>query len=813
MRITNEKLDLAWEFVNNTDRNIFLTGKAGTGKTTFLHRLKEESLKRMIVVAPTGVAAINAKGVTIHSFFQLPFGPITPDSSENRLSKKFARSKINIIKSMDLLVIDEISMVRADVLDGIDQVLKRYRNKNKPFGGVQVLMIGDLQQLSPVIKEEEWQILKNYYPTGYFFGSNAFSECNVLSIELTHIYRQESLKFIEILNDVRNNTLSPTTLNQLNERYEPNFFSKKHQGHITLTTHNYRADQINNKELQALKGNSRFYKAEVTGKFPEYMYPTHAELELKVGAQVMFIKNDSSPEKRYFNGKIGEIVALDKQQIVVSCPGDSSNIVTVPETWENIRYTVDKKNKTIIDEGIGSFKQMPLRLAWAITIHKSQGLTFDNIIVDAEDAFAHGQTYVALSRCRTLEGIVLTTPISGKNIINDQEVQSFNKQAEANQPDKNTLTESQRSYQLELNAEVFDLYVLLNPIERLRHIYLENQSRIKGNVIEKLIAIKDEGVIPLLKINRIFQEQVKAMVRDSMLETHAEFQDRFKKGVAYFLKHIKESIETPLEEIEFSTDNTAIRDDLNTRLTVLEDLLKEKLYCLNGLKDGFNTTEYLELRAKAALQEKEKPKRATREVIATTEHPILFQELRGLRMVLANADDVAPYQIFTQQSLFEMCEYLPTTSKELRQISGIGNVRLKKYGEEILDTIREYMKTYEVKPSKTIDIPKPKPSKPKSSQVTFDLYTSGKTIPEIAKERSLVVGTIKAHLAEYVASGDIDITELMPEEKYLELRELMEKLTYSGFGDLKSQIDEKFSFAEMRLVQSVPDFERRETSE
>ena len=813
MQITNEKLDLAWDFVNNTNRNIFLTGKAGTGKTTFLHKLKEESLKRMIVVAPTGVAAINAKGVTIHSFFQLPFGPITPDSSENRLSKKFAKSKINIIKSLDLLVIDEISMVRADVLDGIDQVLKRFRNKNKPFGGIQVLMIGDLQQLSPVIKEEEWQILKKYYSTGYFFGSNAFSDCDVLSIELTHIYRQESLKFIEILNDVRNNTLSSHTLKQLNERYDPNFTSENHKGYITLTTHNYRADQINKKELSDLKSASMVYKAEVDRNFPEYLFPTHAELELKVGAQVMFIKNDSAPEKRYFNGKIGEIVALDKRQVVVKCPGETSNIITVPETWENIRYTVDKENKSIKDEVIGSFKQMPLRLAWAITIHKSQGLTFDNIVVDAEDAFAHGQTYVALSRCRTLEGIVLTKPISGKNIINDQEVQSFTKQAEENQPDHQMLANSQRTYQLGLNAELFDFYSFLSPIERLSRIYLENRNSIKGNIFEKLTAIKDEGVIPLLRINKMFQEQVEDIVQNSLVENNTAFQDRFKKGVAYFLTHAKESIESPLEEIEFSTDNTVIKDDINNRLTLLEDLLKEKLFCLNGLKNGFNTMEYLELRAKAVLQEDEKPKRKTREVLDSTEHPILFHELRSLRMVLANAEDVPPYQIFTQQSLFEMCEYLPTTSKELRAISGIGNVRLKKYGEEILETIREYLKSHDVEPTKTIKIPEPKASKPKSSQITYDLYKSGKTIPEIAKERSLVVSTIKSHLAEYVASGDIAITELMPEEKYLELRELMEKLTYSGFGDLKSQIDEKFSFAEMRLVQSVPNFKRRETSE
>lgn len=813
MQITNEKLDLAWEFVNNTNRNIFLTGKAGTGKTTFLHKLKAESLKRMIVVAPTGVAAINAKGVTIHSFFQLPFGPITPDSSENRLAKKFAKNKINIIKSMDLLVIDEISMVRADVLDGIDQVLKRFRDKKKPFGGVQVLMIGDLQQLSPVIKEEEWQILTNYYSTGFFFGSKAFLACRALSIELTHIYRQESAQFIEVLNDIRNNALSDKTLTLLNKRYQPDFQAEDQQGYITLTTHNYRADRINNKELNRLKGPSFFYSATIERKFSEYMYPTHAELEFKVGAQVMFIKNDSTPEKRYFNGKIGKIVALDKDQIVVRCPGDTMNIVAKPESWENIRYSVDKENKTIKEETVGRFTQMPLRLAWAITIHKSQGLTFDKIVVDAEDSFAHGQTYVALSRCRTLEGIVLTKPISGKNVIRNQEVESFSMQAEENQPNEQTLVDSQRMYQLSLHEELFDFHPLLSPIKRMTRIYYENQGSIKGNLIEKLEKIKEKGIIPLLKINTSFQKQIRNIVQDSLMETNLEFQERFKKGVVYFAKHTEEHIQIPLDALEFSTDNTAVRKDLVKFLSFLEDLLSVKKICFNGLKTGFKTSAYIDLRAKATLQEKAKPKRKTREVSETTAHPILFQELRSLRMVLADADEVAPYQIFTQQSLFEMCQFLPTTSKELGQISGIGKVRLKKYGEEILETIREYCQTNNITPAKTIEIPKQKQAKPRSAEVTYDLFTSGKSISEIAKERNLVIGTIESHLSEYVASGDIAITALMPEAKYLELRGLMEKLSYSGFGDLKNQIDEKFSYADIRLVQSVPDFDRRENSE
>ncbi len=403
---SNKELELAWDFVTNTNRSIFLTGKAGTGKTTFLHRLKKDTLKRLVVVAPTGVAAINAKGITIHSFFQMPFGPILPDTdldNTTSFNKKFSKTKINIIKSMDLLVIDEISMVRADLLDGIDKTLRRFRNRNKVFGGVQVLMIGDLQQLSPVIRDNEWDLLKHVYSNGFFFSSQAFQECHAITIELKHIYRQENPKFIEILNEIRNNVLSVAAAEELNKRFIPNFTPEPDAGYISLTTHNNKAEATNKTELDKLTTKEFIYNAKVEGKFPEFSYPNSESLKLKVGAQVMFIKNDTCADKRYFNGKIGKVIHLERDEVVVHCPDDDFNINTTPEVWENINYTLDAKTNAITEDKIGAFTQIPLRLAWSITIHKSQGLTFERAIIDAESAFAHGQTYVALSRCKSLE--------------------------------------------------------------------------------------------------------------------------------------------------------------------------------------------------------------------------------------------------------------------------------------------------------------------------------------------------------------------------------------------------------------------------
>lgn len=692
MEINNE-LILAREFINNTNQCLFLTGKAGTGKTTFLHSLKKNSLKRMVVVAPTGVAAINAKGVTIHSFFQLPFGPILPQPnqvSKSGFNRKFSKSKIDIIKSMDLLVIDEISMVRADVLDGIDKTLRRFRNREKVFGGVQILMIGDLQQLAPVIKDNEWHLLKEFYQTGYFFSSNSFRQCSALTIELKHIYRQENPKFIEILNEIRTNTLTLASADELNRRYIKDFRPDPKDGYIALTTHNNRAEEVNNAELQSIKTKSRIYEAKVEGNFPEYAYPNHSELELKVGAQVMFIKNDSSIEKRYFNGKIGKVISIEKDEVKVKCPGDDFDIETTPETWENINYAVNPETKAITEDKIGSFTQIPLRLAWAITIHKSQGLTFEKAIIDAQGAFAHGQTYVALSRCKSLEGLVLKNKIHANQIINDQQVTSFTKKAEAEQPNEHILLQARRAFQLDSIQEIFDFYEFLYPINRTLDIYYKNRTSIQGNMEEPLVAMKD-AIVNLLKISSGFKGQLNQICEpESLPETHHVVQKRFKKAISYFKSETSKTLVEALKNVNFSTDNAAVQKDIHKNLDLIEDLLTIKRCYFNGFTEEFSSLKFLELRAKSVFLAKDKPKKSRTSVIDGTVNIELFELLRELRNTIAQEKDLIHYQIFSQKALYEICEVLPINKKQLLEINGFGKVRVEKYGHQILEVIRDY---------------------------------------------------------------------------------------------------------------------------
>ncbi len=408
----NEIFDLAYRFVTETSENIFLTGKAGTGKTTFLKYLKENCSKNIVVAAPTGVAAINAGGVTLHSLFQLPFHPFLPtkNNKEELLAKmKFNKQRQQLLRKMELLVIDEISMVRCDIMDAIDTILKSVRRKyDLPFGGVQLLCIGDLYQLPPVAQRHEWNILQEYYSSPFFFDSNVIKEQMPLLIELDKIYRQKEDSFVELLNKVRNNNMKADDFEDLHLRYNPSFRPSHEEKYITLTSHNNQADQINSRELQKLSAASHIYEAIIEDDFPENTYPAEGSLVLKVGAQVMFLKNDGVL-KRYFNGKIGVVKSLDDEEIIVEC--DGANISVSQETWENSRYVVNNADGKLEQETLGTFTQFPLRLAWAITIHKSQGLTFEKVMIDAGAAFSSGQVYVALSRCTSLNGIVLLSKI------------------------------------------------------------------------------------------------------------------------------------------------------------------------------------------------------------------------------------------------------------------------------------------------------------------------------------------------------------------------------------------------------------------
>lgn len=820
----NAELELAWDFVEKTDRNIFLTGKAGTGKTTFLHRIRTESLKRLVVVAPTGVAAINAKGVTVHSFFQMAFGPILPVGAQvqgqdpsNPSQKKFNRKKIDIIKSMDLLIIDEISMVRADLLDGIDQVLRKYKDRSKVFGGVQVLMIGDLQQLSPVVKEREWSLLRQYYSTAYFFSSKAFQESNAVSIELTHIYRQKNAEFIGILNEIRNNSISDRSLETLNERFLPLFKPGKNEGYITLTTHNDRANEMNGSKLLELKVKSKFFEAQITGDFPEHIYPTHYDLELKLGAQVMFIKNDSSIEKRYYNGKIGKIIGFEDNQILVRCPEDEFDIVTEVETWDNLKFTLNPENNQIEEQVKGQFSQIPLKLAWAITIHKSQGLTFEKAILDVTSSFAHGQTYVALSRCKTLEGIVLKRKIEKSSIIHDNRILSFTKDVEEHLPDAQNLKQSQKFYQLNLIDELFSFKQLNYLVVKCARVAGQNSHILKGNIAEKLKEIRERGLDELIRIGNGFNYQLHKMSRDieEEPEKSEQIQERIDKALTYITKHAQEFIEKPFAELSYSTDNKAINKDIKDLITKISDKLSAQMFCLKALNEptsgGFSTQTYLDLRAKAILIKKKAPKIKT-EVVDTGANPQLYKELRQLRHQLAEEKDLNHYQIFTQKSLYEICDKLPSTVNQLAEVNGMGKVRIQKYGKAIIKLVKKYCTTKdleteidfdqqveEVKPKTKVAKAK-KEKKEDSKELSYKLLKDGLSIEEIAKERSLTVSTVESHFSHYIINGNLSVEEVLPENKCKELKKLIENTKFGGLKELKDQLDDIYTYGELRLV-------------
>ena len=537
--------ELAYEYVQHTNRCIFLTGKAGTGKTTFLRRLKEECPKQMAVVAPTGVAAINAEGVTIHSLFQLPPQLFLPtDEARRQLfsEMQMRANKQRVLRNLELLVIDEVSMVRADLLDTIDAVLRHFKHRPTiPFGGVQLLVIGDLFQLSPVVREEEWRLLQPFYDGPYFFQARIFRELQPIYIEFEHVYRQTNLEFLSILNEVRNNRLTMQSLRILNSRYLPDF---KSDSHITLSTHNSKVDAINQREMNALKGKEYNYRATITDTFPESMYPIDEQLVLKVGARVMFIKNDSSSDKLYYNGKLGVVTSLSKQAINVRCD-DGTEVNVHNEVWENIRYNADSGSDQVQTEVIGTFTHYPLRLAWAITIHKAQGLTFDHLIIDAEDAFAAGQVYVALSRCRSLEGLTLLTPIPTHALTNAREVLQFTDKQDSIQTVEQNLQLAQKDYLTTLLCALFDFK------EHTEQLY--SLQRMANNITSLQISSDQyitDLIAPLLDLHGVgerFQQQIRQLMYHDQLD---KLQERLQAACQYYAPKIydllKEMSDCPL---------------------------------------------------------------------------------------------------------------------------------------------------------------------------------------------------------------------------------------------------------------------------
>ncbi len=808
----NPELLLAEAFVRHTDCHIFLTGKAGTGKTTFLHAIKAKSPKRMVVTAPTGVAAINAGGVTLHSFFQLPFGPFLPGSDVHAGQHRIRREKQNIIRSLDLLVIDEISMVRADLLDGVDSVLRRYRRSDLPFGGVQLLMIGDLHQLSPVVKQAEWQLLKEYYASPYFFSSAALGRTELIPIELKHIYRQSDQRFIELLNRVRDNRLDAETLRQLNARHLPDYTPRDGDGTITLCTHNRSADAINEAKLKALRGRSRLFDAEAEGDFPEQAFPAAATLEVKTGAQVMFIRNDMSVDKRYFNGKIGEVTGIGSGSIEVLCPGDREPITVEKSTWENIAYSIDPETTEISQKVIGTFRQYPLKLAWAITIHKSQGLTFDKAVIDAQAAFAHGQVYVALSRCRTLEGLVLSAPLTSLGVRSDPVVQRFVAGIGARTPSARDLADARNRYQQRLLLECFGFDRLKWLLGRLAGLLRGNAKVIQVSNAGDLDAVQQGTTAQICEVGEKFKRQLQGMFNASVLPSDdPAIVDRLRKAVVYFEGKFTTILTPWIENIAVESDNKEICKNIIELIKQLREESALKRAGIVSCRKGFSPGEYLQALATAAMSAAQPKTKAPAVTYSQADvgHPELFEALRQWRAEKAAEQGVAHYQILHQKTLIQIAVHLPDTLTALKQIKGIGKRLAARFGDELTGLVADYRRRHGIE---TVALPEPvapaPPQFPKTAsattegtkQASLDLFQSGLTLSQIAARRGLSYQTIEKHLAFFVAQGQLKIDRVVDEAKRRIIEKKIAALGTRSLKALKTALGEACTYADIRMV-------------
>ncbi len=640
-------MELAYDYLASTNTVVFLTGKAGTGKTTFLQRIRAQSKKKLAVVAPTGVAAINAGGMTIHSFFQIPFGPLIP-AGNSKPELHYSPEKKGLLGSLELLIIDEISMVRPDVLDQVDLILRNIKDNLHPFGGVQLLLIGDLSQLSPIIRDEEWAMLSRYYSTPYFFSSLVLQKAPYVRIELDKVFRQKEQAFVDILNEVRNQTISDQSLELLNARYMPGFKPTAEDPYITLTTHNAITQQINNECIEALAGEQVVFKAIIKGDFPKDAYPTETELKLKVGAQVMFVKNDSSSAKLYYNGKIGTVTKLTSDTVTVQ--SDSREIEVQAQEWTNVKYQLT--GEEINETNAGSFEQIPLKLAWSITIHKSQGLSFDKAIIDVSEAFAHGQAYVALSRCRSLAGMVLRNPIAAHNIIGDPAVTRFNTQAKLLQPDREQLKRDEDAYRLFLLTELFNF----NGLEKRSKNF--------------------EYLLPDL------QPTVMDIARRSAGQLVGYDAERIKKAAVYFrnkLSSFTEDLHRQLPGYIGQSKEMAAKAD------ELINWLMARINLLEHFTDAeFTTIAYL------GLHNKKSTTSAYLKTLNALPNDELYQQILTWRETVATEEKVMPNMVMSEKTAAAIAEKLPATLKALSAIKGIGPQKSTQYGTDLIGLIRAY---------------------------------------------------------------------------------------------------------------------------
>ncbi|EKY13833.1 hypothetical protein HMPREF9072_01278 [Capnocytophaga sp. oral taxon 324 str. F0483] len=730
--------------VNQTNRNIFLTGKAGTGKTTLLHKIINTCYKNTVVVAPTGIAALNAGGVTIHSMFQLPFASFLPTLSnppivneflrfENRFSlrKHFQmhKNKQQVIRNMELLIVDEVSMLRADVLDAMDYMLQFIRKDKRPFGGVQVVFIGDLLQLPPVVKQEEWEVLKHYYKGMYFFQSEVITQNPLLYVELETIYRQTDKLFISILNHLRENQLTSEDIKQLEKYVQPDFPKKHLKDYITLTTHNAKADAMNQREMSKLTSPLFSYEADIVDDFPEYLYPIEKVIQLKEGARVMFIKNDISGEHLFFNGKMGTVVSLSEGEITVKL--DGGRVINVERyEWENVRYKLNETTKDIEEERLGSFTQYPLRLAWAITIHKSQGLTFEKAILDLASVFASGQAYVAFSRLRSLDGLILLSSVSANGINNNGEVIGYAENKASEKEVQTACYTGKTDFLQENILNTFQWNTLLEEWVLHRNSYsgeIGNKNLYKDWASQQLVRVQE-----LVTVSEKFIKQLKTLFNNATDVQHIF--ERVAKGITYFTPLLKQLWYEVLL-VEGKIANQKKVKQFFTELKELDNSLSETL------KKLFRLEQMIQLAQSDQPFDKEK--------IHSAKLETLYTELTGkINNILKN------------EKLF----------------------------------ISEYPLSKDDKPKK---------EKRSTYDITLQLWKEGKTVAEIAKERTLSQATIYSHIAKCIEQDKIAITEVLPEKTINELNTIFkENEELTTLKSLYEKTEERYSWDELRLFRA-----------
>lgn len=741
---TSMPAEIAAKFVNYTAKHVFLTGKAGTGKTTFLRKLIQLTHKKAMICAPTGIAAINAAGVTIHSLFQLPFGAFFPDTAAGIISQNITfnfntpktivkhlnmqGNKRRMIQELELLVIDEVSMLRADMLDAIDFSLRYIRrNRNIPFGGVQLLFIGDLHQLPPVVKNDEWRVMAGFYKSIYFFDALALQENPPVYIELDKIYRQNDSVFINLLNNLRNNQITAEDTALLKQHFRQDFKPDTDDNYITLTTHNNKADTINRERLTQLKTKSYFFDAKITGDFNEHAYPNDKRLELKVGAQIMFIKNDMTAEKRYYNGKIGVVHHIEKDVVEIELPEDKVVIQISPYTWENVKYKLNEATNEIDENVAGSFVQYPIKLAWAITVHKSQGLTFDKAIIDIGDAFAPGQAYVALSRLRSLKGLVLTSHLRETGLQQDQNIHYFSKTKQPNEVLNQRISLESYDFIRTYLLSAFDLNLVRYYLKE--HVQTFDKSEAKSTKQRY-----DEWTMNLY---RDFQKI--AATADTFIN---QLKNLFAQQTEHTLFNVSKRVGAALKY--FNPLIKGVSDQLLAHIEAVKEEKQIKTYL----------TELLELEI------------------------LVYEQLKKMHKSKALLQAIIDGKEFSKADT----DALLNASERNRQLQKA--IQLKGETLKVKSAVEK----------------KKKEPKIDTKLVSFELYEQGKSLGEIAKERGFSIGTIEGHLAYYVSTRQLDVSKLVKPNKIKNITDAVESQKTKSMATIREFLGKDYSFGEIKLV-------------